>query len=62
VQLGGQTFIPQQRFLAEEKAFDVVVQFRREHPHRLRFFSTVLGWGNCATTLGCGSTPECTLS
>ena len=46
VQLGGQTFIPQQRFLTEEEAFDVIVQFRREHPHRLRFFSTVLGWGD----------------
>ena len=46
VQLGGHTFTPQQRFLPEEEAFDVVVQFRREHPHRLRFFSTVLGWGD----------------
>jgi deazaflavin-dependent oxidoreductase (nitroreductase family) len=46
VQLGGQTFTPHQRFLSEEEAFDVVVQFRREHPHRLRFFSTVLGWGD----------------
>ena len=46
VQLGGQTFTPQQRFLTDEEAFDVVVQFRREHPHRVRFFSTVLGWGD----------------
>ena len=46
VQLGGQTFTPQQRFLSEEEAFAVVVQFRQEHPHRLRFFSTVLGWGD----------------
>jgi hypothetical protein len=46
VQLGGQTFTPQQRFLSEEEAFAVVVQFRREHPHRLRFFSTLLGWGD----------------
>ncbi|MGY1703300.1 nitroreductase family deazaflavin-dependent oxidoreductase [Geodermatophilus sp. SYSU D00697] len=46
VQLGGQTFTPQQRFLPEEEAFDVAVQFRREHPHRLWFFSRVLGWGH----------------
>jgi deazaflavin-dependent oxidoreductase (nitroreductase family) len=46
VQLGGQTFTPVQRFLTDEEAFDVVVQFRREHPHRVRFFSTVLGWGD----------------
>jgi deazaflavin-dependent oxidoreductase (nitroreductase family) len=46
VQLGGRTFTPQQRFLTAEEAFDVIVQFRREHPHRLRFFSRVLGWGD----------------
>lgn len=46
VQLGGETFTPQQRFLSDEEAFDVVAGFRREHPHRVRFFSTVLGWGN----------------
>lgn len=46
VQLGGQTFVPQQRFLTDEEAFDVVADFRREHPHRVRFFSTVLGWGD----------------
>ena len=46
VQLGGRTFTPQQRLLTDEEAFDVGVQFRREHPHRLRFFSTVLGWGD----------------
>jgi deazaflavin-dependent oxidoreductase (nitroreductase family) len=46
VQLGGRTFTPKQRFLTDEEAFDIGVQFRREHPHRLRFFSTVLGWGD----------------
>jgi len=46
VQLGGRTFTPQQRFLADDEAFDVIVQFRREHPHRVRFFSRVLGWGD----------------
>lgn len=46
VQLGGQTFTPEQRFLGADEAFGVGVQFRREHPHRLRFFSAVLGWGD----------------
>src|SRR5690242_14762840 len=46
VQLGGRTFVPQQRFLDEDEAFDVIMQFRRTHPHRLRFFSSVLGWGD----------------
>ena len=46
VQLGGQAFTPQQRFLPDAEAVDVLVQFRREHPHRLRFFSSVLAWGD----------------
>ena len=46
VQMGGDTFTPQQRFLTEQEAFDVATHFRCEHPHRLRFFSTVLSWGD----------------
>jgi deazaflavin-dependent oxidoreductase (nitroreductase family) len=46
LQLGGQTFVPQQRFLTEDEAFDVAVGFRRDHPHRLRLLSRVLGWGD----------------
>jgi deazaflavin-dependent oxidoreductase (nitroreductase family) len=46
VQLGGRTFVPEQRFLPEEEAVQVALDFRREHPHRLRLFSRVLGWGD----------------
>ncbi|MGY1633504.1 nitroreductase family deazaflavin-dependent oxidoreductase [Geodermatophilus sp. SYSU D01186] len=46
VQMGGRTFTPQQRFPTADEAFDVAVQFRREHPKRLRLASTVLGWGD----------------
>jgi deazaflavin-dependent oxidoreductase (nitroreductase family) len=46
VQLGGTTFTPQQRFLNADEAFDVACRFRREHPYRQWFFSTVLGWGD----------------
>jgi deazaflavin-dependent oxidoreductase (nitroreductase family) len=46
VQLGRDSFTPEHRFLAEEEAFDVVVEFRCEHPHRLRLLSTILGWGD----------------
>ena len=46
VQLSGETFAPQQRFLTDEEAFEVAGQLRREHPYRLRFFSAVLGWGD----------------
>ncbi|MGZ4594131.1 MAG: nitroreductase family deazaflavin-dependent oxidoreductase [Actinomycetes bacterium] len=44
VQLGRETFTPEHRFLTEDEAFDVAVQFRREHPHRLRLCSAILGW------------------
>ena len=37
---------PQHRFLSGEEAFGVAVQFRREHPRRLRLISTILGWGD----------------
>ena len=46
VRLGRESFTPQHRFLSEEEAFDVAVQFRREHPRRLRLLSTILGWGD----------------
>jgi len=46
VQLGGRTFVPQQRFLTDDEALAVIARFRREHPLRLRFFSTVLNWGD----------------
>lgn len=46
VRLGRASFTPEQRFLTDDEAFDVAVQFRREHPLRMRFISRVLGWGN----------------
>jgi hypothetical protein len=46
VRLGRESFSPQHRFLSHEEAFDVAVQFRREHPQRLRLLSTILGWGD----------------
>ena len=46
VQISGHTFAPQQRFLTEREALGIAEQFRREHPHRLRLSSAILGWGN----------------
>jgi deazaflavin-dependent oxidoreductase (nitroreductase family) len=46
VQLGRESFIPQHRFLTDDEAFDVAVQFRRRHPQRLRLLSSILGWGD----------------
>jgi deazaflavin-dependent oxidoreductase (nitroreductase family) len=46
VQLGRESFTPEHRFLDDDEAFDVAAQFRREHPHRLRLLSLILGWGD----------------
>jgi deazaflavin-dependent oxidoreductase (nitroreductase family) len=46
VRLGRESFTPQHRFLSNDEALDVVVQFRREHPRRLRLITTIFGWGD----------------
>jgi len=46
VRLGRETFAPTHRFLTEQEAFDVVAQFRREHPHRVRLATTIMKWGD----------------
>ena len=46
VQLGQESFTPQHRFLTEDESFEVVIQFRRKHPWRLRLISALLGWGD----------------
>ena len=50
VRLGRESFIPQHRFLSDEEAFDVAVQFRREHPRRMRLISTIWAGETCVTT------------
>jgi deazaflavin-dependent oxidoreductase (nitroreductase family) len=46
VQIGRESFAPQHRFLTNEESFAVAVDFRRRHPHRVRFAGRVLGWGD----------------
>jgi deazaflavin-dependent oxidoreductase (nitroreductase family) len=46
VQIGRESFTPQQRFLSEEESLAVVAGFRRAHPWRLRLITSVLGWGD----------------
>jgi deazaflavin-dependent oxidoreductase (nitroreductase family) len=46
IEIGGETFVPEQRFLSDDEAVAVAIEFRRRHPRRLRLFSTVLGWGD----------------
>jgi hypothetical protein len=43
VQIGRESFVPQHRFLSDEEAFAVGVEFRRRHPWRVRLIQRVLG-------------------
>jgi deazaflavin-dependent oxidoreductase (nitroreductase family) len=49
VQIGRQSFTPQQRFLSEDESLAVVAEFRRRHPRRSRLLASVLGWGDLSS-------------
>ena len=44
IQLGRETFAPEQRFLAEDESLAVVAEFRRRHPWRLGLIAAIFGW------------------
>jgi deazaflavin-dependent oxidoreductase (nitroreductase family) len=46
VQIGRESFTPDQRFLSEDESLAVVAGFRRRHPGRSRLLASVLGWGD----------------
>jgi deazaflavin-dependent oxidoreductase (nitroreductase family) len=46
VQIGRESFTPQQRFLSQDESLAVVAGFRRAHPQRLRLLESILGWGD----------------
>jgi len=46
IQIGRESYIPEQRFLSEDESFAVAVEFRRRHPRRLRLIARILGWGD----------------
>ena len=48
-QVGRDSFTPDQRFLTDEEAFDIVRAFRRDHPRRVKLISAILGWGSLDT-------------
>ena len=49
VQIGRQSFTPQQRFLSEEESLAVVAEFRQRHSQRSRLLASVLGWGDLSS-------------
>jgi deazaflavin-dependent oxidoreductase (nitroreductase family) len=46
VQIGRESFTPEQRFLSEDESLAVVAGFGRRHPWRLRLVTSILGWGD----------------
>jgi deazaflavin-dependent oxidoreductase (nitroreductase family) len=46
IQIGRESFTPEQRFLSNDESFAVAVEFRSRHPWRLRFIAWILGWGD----------------
>ena len=46
IQIGRESFTPEQRFLSDDESFAVAVEFRRRHPWQLRFIAWILGWGD----------------
>lgn len=45
IQIGRESYVPEQRFLSEDESVAVVDEFRRRHPWRVRLFAAILGWG-----------------
>jgi len=54
VRIGRDSFIPEHRFLTDDEALAVALDFRRRHAWRLRLMATILGWGklNSDSALG----------
>ena len=46
VQIGRDSFTPQQRFLSEEESLAVLSEFQHRHPQRSRLLASILGWGD----------------
>jgi deazaflavin-dependent oxidoreductase (nitroreductase family) len=49
VQIGRESFTPEQHFLSKAEAFAVAVEYRRRHPWRLRLETLILGWGDLSS-------------
>jgi deazaflavin-dependent oxidoreductase (nitroreductase family) len=50
IQVGSETYVPEQRFLSEDEAVAVGLEFRDRHPWRLRLLATILCWGDLSTS------------
>jgi deazaflavin-dependent oxidoreductase (nitroreductase family) len=46
IQIGRESYLPQQRFLSDEQSMAVAREVLRRHPWRSRLIATILGWGD----------------
>ena len=46
IDIGRETYTPEQRFLTENESLGVLADCLRRHPRRFRFIGRVLGWGD----------------
>jgi deazaflavin-dependent oxidoreductase (nitroreductase family) len=44
IQIGRESFTPQQRFLSQDESLAVVAGFLRRHPRRARLATQIMGW------------------
>jgi deazaflavin-dependent oxidoreductase (nitroreductase family) len=49
IQIGRESYVPEQRFLSEDESVAVVAGFRRRHPWRTRLFAAILEWGDLSS-------------
>jgi deazaflavin-dependent oxidoreductase (nitroreductase family) len=49
LQIGRESYVPEQRFLSEDESVAAAVEFRRRHPGRSRVLARILGWGDLST-------------
>lgn len=54
IQIGRESYVPEQRFLSEDESAAVAAEFRRRHPWRTRLFSAILGWGDLSSDSAVG--------
>ncbi len=52
IEIGADSYVPEQRFLSEDESAAVAAEFRRRHPWRLRLVAAILRWGDVESDEG----------
>jgi deazaflavin-dependent oxidoreductase (nitroreductase family) len=49
IEIGRESYVPEQRFLSEDESVAVAAEFQRRHPWRVRLLAAILGWGDLSS-------------